>query len=128
VGQCDRPHAAHGPDGADLRNETRTSRIQEIAQETRINIPIGTAYLADLYEKFGHHAALVIAAYNAGAGAASNWCKARPGDDLDLFIEDIPYEQTRGYTKRVLSSLATYLFLYDEEKPMLRLDLSIPRI
>jgi len=90
------------------------------------NIRLGAAYLAYLSELFDDHPALVIAGYNAGEGAVARWVKAQPGADLDLFVERIPFGQTRGYTKRVLSSLATYRFLYDENRPVLTPEMKLP--
>ena len=40
------------------------------------------------------------------------WVEARGDLPLDLWIEDIPYGQTRNYTKRVLTSFWTYHYLY----------------
>ena len=59
------------------------------------------------------HPALAIAAYNAGSGAVSRWVAARGGDDLETFVEEIPYEETRNYVKRVLGSTVAYAYLYD---------------
>ena len=81
------------------------------------NISAGTAYLGFLAQRFSQHPALVIAAYNAGSGAVDKWLKARPGMDTDLFVEAIPYNETRGYTKRVMASLFAYHFLYDQSQP-----------
>jgi hypothetical protein len=41
-------------------------------------------------------------------------------------VEEIPYSQTRGYTKRVIATMATYLFLYSDNPHMLALDLTLP--
>ena len=38
---------------------------------------------------------------------------ARTTDELDLFVELVPYDETRNYIKRVLSSQAAYAYLYD---------------
>ena len=43
------------------------------------------------------------------------WVAARESDDFDLWVEQIPYEETRRYTKRVLASYAAYSFLYERE-------------
>lgn len=93
----------------------------------KVNITIGSAYLSILKEKFQGHPILMIAGYNAGEGAVTRWLEPRMGDAVDRFVEDIPYDQTRGYTKRVISSLATYLFLYEEQHPLLELDLTLPQ-
>lgn len=92
----------------------------------RVNIRLGAAYLKYLSEKFNDNAALVIAAYNAGEGTVAKWHRGRPRDHVDLFIEDIPYSQTRGYTKRVLTTWARYHFLYEEGHPILPIDLVLP--
>ena len=54
---------------------------------------------------------LVPAGYNAGGGALKRWLRKRGQLDLDLFVELIPYEEARGYTKRVNSTWGTYKFL-----------------
>jgi soluble lytic murein transglycosylase len=56
---------------------------------------------------------LAIAAYNGGAGAVGRWLAARGDEDFDLWVEQIPWDETRGYIKRVLSSEAAYALLYD---------------
>ena len=91
-----------------------------------VNIPLGTAYLSYLNGHFGGHPALTVAGYNAGEGAVGRWLKDNSGTDVDVFVEQIPYEQTRGYTKRVISTYATYMFLYDEKRRILDLPLTLP--
>jgi soluble lytic murein transglycosylase len=54
---------------------------------------------------------LAIAAYNAGSGAVMRWLAQNPAD-FDLWVEQIPFEETRGYVKRVIASQGTYAFLY----------------
>ena len=56
---------------------------------------------------------LAIPSYNAGPGAVQRWLAARPTEDFDLWIEQIPFDETRAYIKKVLASQATYAFLYD---------------
>ncbi|MCU0661333.1 MAG: transglycosylase SLT domain-containing protein [Myxococcota bacterium] len=92
-----------------------------------VNIAIGAAYLSALSERLGH-LALVIAGYNAGEGAVGRWLGQWAGQDLDLFVESIPYDQTRGYTKRVLSSYAAYSFLYGAPRGQIpKIPLALPR-
>jgi soluble lytic murein transglycosylase len=77
-----------------------------------VNIELGTRLLANLRSAQGHPA-LAIGAYNGGGGAVQRWMAARTTDELDLFIELVPYDETRNYIKRVLSSQAAYAYLYD---------------
>ena len=80
--------------------------------EPDVNVRLGARYLAHVRDYTGAHVALLPAGYNAGAGALRKWLKARPNTPLDLFVELIPYDEARGYTKRVVASWATYRTLY----------------
>lgn len=64
------------------------------------NITLGSAYLAGLVERFDGESALATAAYNAGPNAARRWLPAEPLD-LDVWAENIPFNETRGYVQRV---------------------------
>lgn len=77
-----------------------------------VNVELGTRLLAQLRATH-RHPALAIGAYNGGGGAVERWVAARTTDELDLFVELVPYDETRNYIKRVLSSQAAYAYLYD---------------
>ncbi len=77
-----------------------------------INIRLGSWYLNQLLIKFNNQLPFAIAAYNAGPGAVDRWLKKNRDLDLDLFIEEIPYKETRNYVKRVLQTYGIYNFLY----------------
>lgn len=77
-----------------------------------ISVELGTRLLAKLRTTH-RHPALAIGAYNGGGGAVERWVSARATDELDLFVELVPYDETRNYIKRVLSSQAAYAYLYD---------------
>lgn len=81
-------------------------------KRAEISVDLGTKLLAQLLATH-KHPALAIAAYNAGSGAVSRWVAARGGEDLETFVEEIPYEETRNYVKRVLGSTVAYAYLYD---------------
>jgi soluble lytic murein transglycosylase len=80
-----------------------------------VNIALGTGELARLANAFPQNALLAIPAYNAGPGNPKRWLRERPNADFDLWVELIPYVETRRYVKRVLSSRAAYAFLYQRE-------------
>jgi soluble lytic murein transglycosylase len=79
-----------------------------------VNIPLGARVLGKYTEQFPEDPLLAIAAYNAGPGAAKRWRKDRGGVSFDLWVELIPYVETRRYIKRVLGSAAVYAIVYDE--------------
>ena len=56
----------------------------------------------------------MAAGYNAGEGAVAKWRKRFAGLSADEFVESIPYEQTRNYTKRVVQSWGRYRYLYGD--------------
>ena len=74
---------------------------------TKNNLHLGTYYLSSLVKEFGSYT-YAIAAYNAGENIVNKWRKQRRYRSADEFIEDIPYEETRNYVKRVLTSLFEY--------------------
>jgi soluble lytic murein transglycosylase len=82
------------------------------------NIEVGSKFLAFLLEHYGGAVPLVISGYNAGEGGVDRWLRERGDLELDEFIETIPYDETRGYTKRVLSSYLAYSWLYQPDKPV----------
>jgi soluble lytic murein transglycosylase len=77
-----------------------------------VSIALGSRVLSSLRKTFPGHPAAAIAGYNAGSRAVRRWMTDRPNDDLDLFVDRIPYDETRAYVKRVVSSAAAYAYLY----------------
>ena len=71
------------------------------------NIAAGSFYLRDMLNLFGNHYALATAAYNAGPGRPKKW-RAGNAMDADIWIENIPFRETRGYVKSVLAYKAIY--------------------
>jgi soluble lytic murein transglycosylase len=87
------------------------------------NIRLGTWYLRALTARL-HHPTLVAAAYNGGPGSVAKWAKERSEVQLDEWVEEIPFKETRGYVKQVTSDLFIYRQLYGGQ--VQRLSLSIP--
>lgn len=76
-----------------------------------LNIRLGSAYLGQLLQRFDGRASAAIGSYNAGPQAVARWLRERGAAD-DVWVEEIPYSQTRAYVKRVLRSLHAYRVLY----------------
>ncbi len=83
-----------------------------------MNIPYGASILASLNKKYRNQFLLVAAAYNANDKAIASWLKTRLKDDPLEFIEDIPYEETRGYIKLVLRNFVFYSRLANPNKAL----------
>lgn len=72
------------------------------------NIELGTTYLADVLSGLGENPVLATAAYNAGPHRVKRWMpKSRLS--ADIWVELIPFKETRGYVQRVF----TYAAIYD---------------
>jgi soluble lytic murein transglycosylase len=91
-----------------------------------INIRLGSWYLGQLLKRFGHPA-LAAAAYNAGPPAVSRWTKSKGTLPFDLFVEEIPYRETRGYVKQVIADHHVYHSLYGDPGKAPQLTLSVPQ-
>lgn len=82
-----------------------------------INARIGAHYIAGLRHRYESNVALVPAAYNAGEGAVDRWLHDDGDRPLDIFVDEIPYEETQRYTRRVLQSWGIYAWLYERTLP-----------
>ena len=100
----------------------RAARRWGLAAPTRadllrpsVNVPIGAGEIASLIEQFDGQVLLATAAYNAGPGAVRRWL---PGSamDTDVWVENIPYNETRTYVQRVAWHQVVFYWL-DNRKP-----------
>ncbi len=86
----------------------------ETLKRAEVNLPIGVDHIAHLSRRFDGHPVLMTAAYNAGGGRVVSWLRRQPADEIALFVEDIPFLETRNYTKRVIGSYGAYQILYSD--------------
>jgi soluble lytic murein transglycosylase len=84
--------------------------------EPEINLTLGTQYLKDLLQRYSNNWFKAIAAYNAGEAAVDRWEKEIVTDDIEEFVERIPYIETRGYVKLVMRNYRIYKKLYESQK------------
>jgi soluble lytic murein transglycosylase len=68
--------------------------------------------LKDLLEFYDGDLVMAVAAYNAGSGNVGRWIKKFGKLPRDLFIENIPFPETREYVKNVLAGIEIYRRLY----------------
>ena len=73
------------------------------------NFELGARYLNQLLKQWENDPFRSIASYNAGPGAVASWAQPTDQDDDALWVERIPYPETRFYTKKVLDNLRGYL-------------------
>jgi len=72
------------------------------------NIAIGTAYMKQMQDKFNGNQILATAAYNAGPGRSVKWSPKKGCKDPDIWVEQIPFNETRAYVKRVIFYASIY--------------------
>ncbi|HEY4304758.1 MAG TPA: transglycosylase SLT domain-containing protein [Gemmatimonadaceae bacterium] len=78
------------------------------------NLQLGTAHLAGFIKEYG---ALprVLAAYNAGGARVNRWTTKAGTDDNELFVERIPFVETRDYVRIVQRNADVYRMLYGQQ-------------
>lgn len=86
---------------------------KEALFDPELNIRLGVKYVSQLNKRFGENGMHILISYNAGPHVLKKWLK-RFGhlSDQDVFIESIPYPETRRYVKHVLRNLGIYTALY----------------
>ncbi|WP_330208541.1 MULTISPECIES: lytic transglycosylase domain-containing protein [unclassified Pseudomonas] len=83
---------------------------ERLTRDGEYNKTLGVAYLKDMLERYDGHQALAVAAYNAGPGKVDEWLQ-RNGDPrtgqigTEAWVQRIPYEETRNYTRSILQDL-----------------------
>ena len=84
---------------------------------TDLNIRLGTHYLAQMLRRYDNNRILASAAYNAGPGRVDRWLD--PSLPFDIWIEAIPFAETRSYVQNVLMFSSIYARQIDEVQPLI---------
>ena len=69
--------------------------------DPNVAIVLGAAHLREVLDRFGGQTIAALAAYNAGPNAAARWIPPQPVE-ADVWIENIPYNETRTYVQRIV--------------------------
>jgi tetratricopeptide (TPR) repeat protein len=83
------------------------------------NIQLGTAYIAYVLKRAEGNAMLAVASYNGGPNAVAKWLKQHQAagiSDMDAYVENIPYDETRDYVRKVFAHYWNYEHLYETNK------------
>ena len=88
------------------------------------NIRLGTSYLSQMAERFGGNRVLATAAYNAGPHRVDAWLPDDGSIDARIWIENIPFNETRNYVRRVLEAETIFHWRMTGEKRRLSDQLS----
>ena len=114
------PETAHG-----VADELGLSRDDARLTSPPYAIRVGAHDLRKLIDEFHGDVVLAVAAYNGGAESLERWLSRAPGMQLDVFVERIPFKETRDYTARVMGNLTRYGYFLQGEAglPHVSLDL-----
>lgn len=76
-----------------------------------VNVRLGSAYLRTRLDRFAANPVLATAAYNAGAGRVRQWMPATGNTmSAELWVENIPFKETRDYVRRVMAFTIIYQY------------------
>jgi soluble lytic murein transglycosylase len=78
------------------------------------NVMLGAAHLKDLLDQFDNQLPMALAGYNAGPGAVRRW-RPPANMDPDIWIENIPYNETRAYVQRILWHTVVFNWLQNRQ-------------
>ncbi|ACK66421.1 Lytic transglycosylase catalytic [Rippkaea orientalis PCC 8801] len=79
------------------------------------NVNLGTWYLNHTHDTYSNNSLLAVASYNAGPGNVSKWVKRYQTSDPDVFVEKIPFKETKGYVESVFGNYWNYLRIYNPD-------------
>ena len=83
-----------------------------------VNIQLGAAYLSQVHGQFNGNRVLASAAYNAGPGRVRQWLKGANHLSFDVWVETIPFDETRQYVQNVLSYSVIYGHKLNAPQPL----------
>ncbi|MDE2296355.1 MAG: lytic transglycosylase domain-containing protein, partial [Gammaproteobacteria bacterium] len=83
-----------------------------------VALDLGAAYLRDLLDRFDGQLALGLAAYNAGPAAVERWLPDHPMA-ADVWIENIPYRETRAYVQHIIEHIVAFAWTRGARPPRL---------
>jgi soluble lytic murein transglycosylase len=89
-----------------------------------VNIKLGTYYMKTVSHQFDDNPALASAAYNAGPTRARQW-RGTQALEGAIYIETIPFDETRDYVKKVMSNTIYYSKLFGQTSQSLKKRLGI---
>jgi soluble lytic murein transglycosylase len=88
----------------------------DLLDDPRTNLQLGAAFMSGLLKQWSDPR-IALAAYNAGPARARQWWQTRRSNDIEVFVELIPFDETRNYIKRVMLAWEEYRRIYGPGLP-----------
>ena len=95
--------------------------------EVENNLRLGTGYLREMLDRYTGNQVLATASYNAGPNRVVEWLEGEDAMDAEVWVETIPYNETRNYVKNVLAYTAVYEHRLNQQRPV-RLKERMPEV
>lgn len=106
--------------GKQVAAQLKASHSDQALYDVEHNVLLGSAYYRQLLDRYGGNRVLAMAAYNAGPHRVDRW-RNGPGETVpvDIWIETIPFRETRNYVKAVLAYNLVFKYLLGQEGSLL---------
>lgn len=106
--------------GAQVAAQLKTGHSDQALYDVEHNVLLGSAYYRQLLDRYGGNRVLAMAAYNAGPHRVDRW-RNKPDRTVpvDIWIETIPFRETRNYVKAVLAYNLVFKYLLGQEGTLL---------
>jgi soluble lytic murein transglycosylase-like protein len=115
-------------EGDKLSRVSRVLNDASILSEPEVNITLGVQHVQRLFQKY-RSPVFVLTSYNANPRATERWLEAIDSSDMIVFIERIPYRETRSYVKLVMRNYFYYKRWYEgADAPMPLFDGLLPQV
>jgi soluble lytic murein transglycosylase len=93
-------------------------------QDPESNVMLGTNYMRMVMEGLDNHPVLASAGYNAGPSRAKRWQAEQPLEGA-IYVETIPFDETRDYVKKVMANAVIYAALFEDRPQSLKARLGV---
>ncbi|MDP2227483.1 MAG: transglycosylase SLT domain-containing protein, partial [Moraxellaceae bacterium] len=87
-----------------------------MVNEIGINVQLGTYYMKHVLEQLSSQPVLATAGYNAGPNRARQWQPVDRDMEAAVYVESIPFLETRDYVKKVMANAVAYSTVFGESR------------
>lgn len=106
--------------GREVASALQQRHSQSDLFDVEHNVLLGSAYYRQLLDRFGGNRIFALTAYNAGPHRVARWRnEAGQGIPVELWVETIPYKETRNYVQAVLSYNVVFQYMQDDTQTLL---------
>jgi len=98
-----------------MKSPSRTALMQP-----KVNVQLGSKYLRSMLDRYDDQQVLATASYNAGPHRVKRWLPLEEKMSADVWVDTIPYDETRKYVRRVMAYSTVYQWKMDQKTTRLQ--------